>query len=115
MPLNTVVDADTSEGSPGPPWIMFHDHKEGSPSSGCLIRNNVAASFNTSGDTAADHNYQLDEVDAIFVDPTNYDYRLRADAVELIDTGSVDQAPATDKDGTARPQGEGIDLGCYEF
>jgi hypothetical protein len=112
---NTVVDADDDPESPGPPWIMFHDHKDTTPSSGCLIRNNIAASISTSGDTVADHNYLLQEGDTIFEDPANDDYHLRADATNVIDAGSSDQAPTTDKDGTSRPRGSGIDPGCYEY
>lgn len=112
---NTVVDADGTEGGPGPPWIMFNDHKEGTPSSGCLIRNNIAASFTTSGDTLEDHNYRLNSAEEVFVDPQNGDYRLRADATGVIDTGSADQAPDADLAGTSRPQGGGVDMGCYEF
>ena len=110
---NTVVDADDS-GSPGPPWIMFHDHKDGTPCSGCLIRNNIAASFSLSGDTVADHNHRLTNGDAIFVDPENGDYHLNEDATGLIDMGSPEMAPALDLDGVSRPQGTGIDIGCYE-
>jgi hypothetical protein len=112
---NTVVDADDDPESPGPPWIMFHDHKDGTPSSGCLIRNNIAATISTSGDTAADHNYRLQDGDTLFQDPANGDYHLRADAGGVIDAGSADQAPTTDKDDTSRPQGAGFDLGCYEY
>jgi hypothetical protein len=94
---------------------MFHDHKDGTPSSGCLIRNNIAATISTSGNTVADHNYRLEAGDTLFQDPADFDYHLRADAGTVIDSGSADQAPTTDKDGTPRPQGPGIDLGCYEY
>lgn len=112
---NTVVDADEDQTSPGPPWIMFHDHKDGTPSSGCLIRNNIAATISPSGDTIADHNYQLTETESIFVDPSAYDYHLKNDAHSVIDTGSADMAPTTDLAGTPRPQGAGVDPGCYEL
>jgi len=109
---NTVVDADP--GNPGPPWVMFHDHKDGTPCSGCLIRNNIAATVSVSGDTTADHNYLLDSGDDIFVDPENGDYHLRDSATTVIDTGSAELAPDTDMDGNLRPQGAGVDPGCYE-
>lgn len=111
---NTVVDADNTEGSIGPPWIRFNDHKDGTPSSGCLIRNNIASSFTTSGNTIEDHNYRLDSDDAIFLDPANHDYHLNEAADAVMDTGSADQAPSIDLEGTARPQGAGVDPGCYE-
>lgn len=111
---NTVVDADADPNSPGPPWIMVNDHKDGTPSSGCLIRNNIAATFTTSGDTIEDHNYRLDSAEEIFVDPQNGNYHLHDDATAVIDSGSAEQAPAMDMDGTTRPQGVGVDPGCYE-
>jgi hypothetical protein len=42
------------------------------------------------------------------------DYRLTA-ASPCVDAGTTLGAPATDYDGTARPQGAGIDIGPYEY
>jgi hypothetical protein len=41
------------------------------------------------------------------------DYRLQA-ASPGVDAGTPDGAPATDIEGTPRPQGPGIDIGPYE-
>lgn len=62
------------------------------------------------------HTQQLGEVDfrAMFVDYAGGDYRLVADA-EAVDAGDATYAPATDIDGTARPQGAAVDIGAYEF
>jgi len=42
------------------------------------------------------------------------DYRLQAGS-PCIDAGTAVGAPATDIDGTPRPQGAGIDMGAYEY
>jgi len=44
----------------------------------------------------------------------NGDYHLKTSS-PCIDTGTSETAPATDKDGTSRPQGNGYDMGAYEL
>lgn len=110
---NTVVDINNT--SPGPPWIMINPHKDGTPSQGCLIRNNIAAQYIITGDTVADHNFELKDTDNLFVDPAAFDYHLRSDAAAVIDQGSSKSAPDTDLEGVARPQGSAVDIGCYEY
>jgi hypothetical protein len=43
-----------------------------------------------------------------------FDYRLRPGS-PAIDAGACDGAPATDIEGTPRPQGAGCDIGAYEY
>jgi len=50
---------------------------------------------------------------ALFIDAEGGDFHLQARS-PAIDCGSTAAAPADDLDGTARPQGPGIDIGCYE-
>jgi hypothetical protein len=45
--------------------------------------------------------------------PTNL--HLTADSLLCIDHGTAEGAPATDADGNSRPQGNGYDIGAYEF
>jgi hypothetical protein len=51
-----------------------------------------------------------------FINPAggNGDYHL-INTSPAIDAGTGDGAPNIDKDGVARPQGNGFDNGCYEF
>ncbi len=110
----TVVDLNDE--SPGPPWIMVNPHKDGTPSQGCLIRNNIAATITATGDTVEDHNHRLSDEENLFDNPDVMDYHLRADDNSpVIDQGSSDLAPATDLDGVSRPNGNAPDIGCYEY
>jgi hypothetical protein len=108
---NTVVDLN--DDSPGPPWIMIDEHKDGRPSSGCLIRNNIAASVNAAAGVTADHNLETTDWEALFVDYAGLDLHLQAGSA-AVDAGTVDGAPSTDLEGRARPLGSAVDLGAYE-
>jgi hypothetical protein len=114
---NTVVDIDA--GSPGPPWIQISDHKDGTPSARCVVRNNLATDFSVSGeDMVQDHNIEIDlgsqGYDDFFADYAGRDLHLKAGS-PAVDAGSADLAPAIDRDGTARPGGAGYDVGAYEL
>ena len=113
---NTVVD---NNNSPEPdPWIMIHDHKNGTPSSGVIVRNNIATDFSFSGGITEDHNIEItmDEASNYFLNPSggtgNYHSIVSSPAV---DAGSSVDAPNIDMDDITRPQGNGFDIGCYEF
>ena len=111
---NTVYDP--TEEDPGPAWIMIHDDKDGTVSSDCIVRNNIAPVFNgiDAPGITADHNLTIDDPLALFVDPGAYDFHLLATA-PAVDQGSPDEAPMVDLDGVPRPQGAGWDLGAYEY
>ena len=111
---NTVLDLNSTD--PGPPWIMVTAHKDGTPSRDTLVRNNLTTALSVSGDAVvADGNLLLAADPAgFFVDQAHLDVRLAAGS-PAIDRGIANQAPATDADGVARPQGGGVDVGAYEF
>ncbi|MFH1740497.1 MAG: right-handed parallel beta-helix repeat-containing protein [bacterium] len=52
--------------------------------------------------------------DPMFVDPENGDYRLQRGS-PAVDSGSPVITVTDDFDGTVRPQGNGFDMGAYEF
>lgn len=110
---NTVVDRNDAASSPTP-WIAINPHKNGTPSQGCIIRNNIAPKITASGDTVADHNHLLIQSDDLFEAPDAFNYHLKGTAVAVIDRGSTDLAPDIDLDGLPRPSGSRVDIGCYE-
>ncbi len=108
---NSVID--NVEGQPGPPWIMVTDHKDGTPSSNVVVRNNLATDFELSGNNITDdHSLLIEDAPALFVAPP-FDLHLIAGSA-AIDAGSAELAPQVDIEGRHRPQGAGFDLGAYE-
>ncbi len=107
---NTVVDLNSER--PGPPWIKIGNHKNGTKSSGCLIRNNLSTSISKNDDVTIDNNIIVDDYDAFFVDYAKKDLRLKEGCI-AIDSGSAESAPNTDLSNASR-HGR-IDVGAYEF
>lgn len=111
---NTVLDLN--EDTPGPPWIRISPHEDGTESSGCVIRNNLATAFaSEGGGIAEDNNMEITDAAALFVGPTPpYDLHLLPSA-PAVDIGSAELAPMRDIEGISRPQGAAVDLGAYEW
>jgi parallel beta-helix repeat protein len=111
---NTVVDLNGER--PGPSAITITDHKDGTPSSGCVIRNNIANSVNAGEGAEEDHNYRIsyDRYNEIFVSPSTFDYHLKPGS-PVIDGGTVKLIPPFDKDNSARVYGASVDIGAYEY
>ena len=111
---NTVLDLDTVR--PGPPWIRISDHKDGTHSSGVIVRNNLSTDFSLGAGVTSDHNIELgmNELSTYFVNPSGGDYHLKSTS-PAIDAGSADNTPSIDIEGTVRPQGVAWDVGAYEF
>ncbi len=109
---NTVLDRNDTR--PGPPWICVDKHKNGTASVNCVVRNNLATAFRNGAGVLEENNLRIDDPAALFVDPGQCDVHLLPGAA-AIDAGSGVGAPKLDRDHIARPQGNGIDIGAYEW
>jgi len=110
---NTVLDPTPDE-RPGPVWIRIADHKDGTPSQGCIVANNIANTFTIDALDVQNLSIKQSEYDEYFVDFVNGDLRLKAGS-PAIDAGSDRYAPPIDLAGTLRPQGSSVDVGAYEW
>lgn len=111
---NTVIDP-TPNNTPGPSWILVTDHKDGTPSAGCTVYNNLAGQINV--DAIESNNFEIRSIgdyETFFRDYAARDFRLLPSS-PAIDAGLDSLAPATDILGVLRPQGLHVDVGAYEF
>jgi parallel beta-helix repeat protein len=98
-------------------WIRVGNHKDGTESEGCVVRNNITELVTVEGVISShqvDHNHTLVDPTAVFVDYQAHDVHLR-EGSPAIDAGSLDLAPTIDILGNSRPLGAGIDIGAHEF
>jgi hypothetical protein len=111
---NTVMDPNDAR--PGPAALRIAKHKRGTPSSGCTVRNNLATALyvDPGREMTADHNLIVSDRLSVFVDAAGRDLRLKKGS-PAIDAGSDQLAPDVDILGTARPQGDAVDIGAYEY
>ncbi len=111
---NTVIDP-TPDITPGASWIRIDDHKDGTPSAGCVVKNNVANQFIVDGEMS--NNVVINtypQYDAHFQAFAEYNFRLLPTST-LIDQADEAYAPNTDILGISRPQGPASDIGAYEY
>ena len=109
---NTVLDRNDTR--PGPPWICIDKHKNGTVPVDCVVRNNLATAFTSAACVLQEHNLKIVDPGAFFVDAARCDLHLLPRSA-AIDAGSAAGAPELDRDRIARPQGDGIDIGAYEW
>ncbi|MEZ5776814.1 MAG: right-handed parallel beta-helix repeat-containing protein [Paracoccaceae bacterium] len=112
---NTVTHPDGVAGKL--PWIQITTHKNGTPSRNVTIANNLAMNILTQSDPSKNvnvtNNMILTNASAEFTSIANRDFTLKPGA-KAADAGLAQYAPKTDIQGTARPKGNGPDLGAYE-
>jgi hypothetical protein len=112
---NTVIDRNNTP--PGPPWISIANHKNGTAPVDCVVRNNLAMAFNCAAGVLQENNLKIESsaaAAALFVDPDRLDLHLLPGAA-AIDAGSSVRVPLFDHDWVMRPQGNGFDIGAYEW
>lgn len=116
---NTVVDINTT--GAGPAWLMVTAHKNGTPSSGNIVRNNLVSDLAIdAGAATMSNNIESTNYAAYFVNWAGRDLRLKAGSA-AIDAGTSVNAPSLDALQAARPadgNGDGTlawDIGAYEY
>lgn len=110
---NTVVDVDATDEPV--PWITVEPHKNGTPSEGTIVRNNLSSVLKEDQvGVTFDHNMVTTDLAALFVAPATFDFHLLPTSPAR-DVGSAESAPAADLDQWPRPEGAAVDLGAYEW
>jgi len=111
---NTVLDP-SPDITPGGSWIMIDNHKDGRPSTNCIVANNVANSIDVKGLTT--NNIILNSYTEYFdnfVDYTKNDFHLKKGSI-LIDNADKNYAPIQDIENNTRNIGLAPDIGAYEY
>lgn len=110
---NTVVDIEAQR--PGDTWVMIENHKNGTASKECIVKNNLCTALNIkSHDVEKTHNIIVGKYDDFFIGFSRYDFHLKKGCA-AVDAGDSANAPSIDIEGTARPNGNGCDVGAYEW
>ncbi|MBF0227250.1 MAG: hypothetical protein HQK76_17530 [Desulfobacterales bacterium] len=111
---NTVIDINSE--APGPAWLRISNHKNGTPSRDCLIRNNLTTYISTDTGVQIDHNIiiSFEDYNNFFKNYSKMDFNLKPNC-SAIDTGIGDLAPSIDRDKKDRPAKKGWDIGAYEY
>ena len=109
---NTVIDS-TPNITPGGSWIRIADHKDGTPSSNCLVANNVANQFVVDGTEI--NNIALTTQTSYtehFRDFKNFDFNLLEESI-LIDAADPDYSIPYDFE--LKQRDNFPDIGAYEY
>ena len=112
---NTVLDP-TPDVTPGPSWIRINPNKDGVPSEGNTVANNICNTVQVEGALITTNMLLSDEqdYDEHFEDAAQYNFRLLTTS-SAIDAGVDSLAAAVDFYNVDRPQGAHSDIGAIEY
>jgi len=96
-----IFNDENENGTPSPVSLLNNDFDQSTAGTDITIPFSIDPS-------------NLDNADPLFANTETSDYHLTQGS-PCIDTGASTEAPSTDIEGTARPQGAGFDMGAYEY
>jgi hypothetical protein len=109
---NTVVHNPLGAGTMRP-WIQIAAHKDGTPPTGNVVRNNITPWLNTDASVGiVDFNVVSTDYASLFVNYQRLNFHLRPLGAATA-AGTPDLAPPTDIEGN--PRTLPIDAGAYDF
>lgn len=94
------------------PWISVNNHKNGQPSSGNIVRNNLVTDMDVLAGVTASNNIETTSYTSHFVDYANLDFHLKSTS-SAVGAGTTTDAPSTDIEENARSVP--YDVGAYEY
>ncbi|HEY0947330.1 MAG TPA: chitobiase/beta-hexosaminidase C-terminal domain-containing protein [Opitutaceae bacterium] len=111
---NTVVANPITSAFTAIPWLGIFAHKNGTASSGNLVRNNLASTFKLNGSATVDSNITspTSAYTSHFVNYSSLDFHLKATS-PAVNAGNPLSAPSIDLD--EKPRTSPPDAGCYEL
>ena len=105
---NTLVIRDPENAGGGAPWIYIDNHKDGTPSSQCLIYNNIATRIIAGDGVTEGNNIATEQNDykSLFVDGDvsdgHYDFSLK-EGSPAVDAGDALYSTELDLEENSRP------------
>ena len=109
---NTLVENPLDLADKMVPWIKVTAHKNNTPATGNLVRNNITSSMKNDDDIGTvDHNIVTKDYTDHFVDYAAFDFHLK-EGSDAIDAGSDENTPVIDLEQNTRTKP--YDIGCYE-
>lgn len=96
-------------------WITIRDHKNGTPSQNCTVRNNLTNSVRviSKAGMQVDHNIEAKYPHPMFESFYDYNLALKLGS-KAIDAGTHLSAPLVDINGNKRNDGK-VDIGAFEY
>jgi hypothetical protein len=110
--VNNTVVKNPINARTNTPWIQIFAHKNGTPSTGNNVRNNLGSDINSGANGNWSNNIETQAYTTFFVNYAGFDFHLKSGA-PAIGAGTTTNAPTIDLDKKARTVP--YDVGAYEF